>query len=68
MGMTGSPPGEFSLIPPGTKIPGQVSRRAEDCLCHPPLPDYSKKLDRDVADRHVDQAIQDKGYPYGCHQ
>jgi hypothetical protein len=25
MGMTGSPPGEFSLIPPGTKIPGQVT-------------------------------------------
>jgi arylsulfatase A-like enzyme len=24
MGMTGLPPGEFSLISPGTKIPGQV--------------------------------------------
>jgi len=25
--MTGLPPGEFSLISPGTKIPGQVSER-----------------------------------------
>jgi hypothetical protein len=25
MGMTGLPPGEFSLISPGTKIPGQVT-------------------------------------------
>jgi len=24
IGMTGLPPGEFSLISPGTKIPGQV--------------------------------------------
>jgi hypothetical protein len=27
MGMTGLPPGEFSLISPGTKIPGQVTPR-----------------------------------------
>jgi len=26
IGMTGLPPGEFSLISPGTKIPGQVTR------------------------------------------
>jgi uncharacterized damage-inducible protein DinB len=28
IGMTGLPPGEFSLISPGTKIPGQVRRPA----------------------------------------
>jgi hypothetical protein len=37
MGMTGLPPGEFSLISPGTKIPGQVT---ENPLVTPakPLP------------------------------
>jgi hypothetical protein len=32
MGMTGLPPGEFSLISPGTKIPGQV--KGEDPMGH----------------------------------
>src|SRR5271169_2915894 len=38
IGMTGLPPGEFSLISPGTKIPGQVTsvelvqRRADFAL------------------------------------
>jgi len=32
MGMTGLPPGEFSLISPGTKIPGQVTEIGAEFL------------------------------------